>query len=274
MKWAKRVQKYVNFDTTADAAESGLFDIVQAKLDGWWACAVIKQGTASIYSRQGALKATLDADGVPPSILIGEYIVGTQRSVNSAEEGMLSVFDAIEIHGELWNMSYRYRMKQFQRKVEGKAPWLAAVGSIPVARHKLAWASLVEQGGAEGLVFRNTLHTYERGVIGRVKKTVTMDYVVMDVLPGEGKHKGRMGAVVCGLYEGGKLIEKVRVGGGWTDVEREAIWKRPRHFIGRVLEVRGWQLFASGALRHPNAVGFRDDKKAKECVFVSAKGVR
>lgn len=268
MKWAKRIQKYVNYENVAQAVASNEFDVVQPKLDGWWACAVIKNGIASIYSRQGVLKDELPAGGAPPCLLVGEYLVGTQRAVTSKASDRLAVFDVLQIgKSELWNHSYEFRMGKFHDKVRGKAPWIDFVLTIPVRSAQAAWNEFVEKGGAEGLVFRHTRHQYEPGVIGRVKKTFTMDYVVMDVLPGEGKHKSRMGALVCGLYEGRKLVEKVRVGGGWTDQERESIWRRPKSYIGRVLEVRGWQVFASGSMRHPNAVRFRDDKTARECVF-------
>lgn len=274
MKWAKRVQKYVNYDTVDDAIAAHGYDIVQPKLDGWWACAVVKGKHARIYSRQGLLKDTLPADGLPPCVLIGEYIAGTQRAVTSKSIYSLVVFDALEIAGgELWNHSYEYRMDKFDLTIGDSAPpWVERVASIPIKRAHAAWASHVEEGGAEGLVFRSRRHRYEHGVIGRVKKRFTMDYVVMDVLPGTGKHAERMGAVVCGLYDRGRLVEKVRVGGGWSDREREAIWRRPRAYIGRVLEVRGWQLFASGSMRHPQAVGFRDDKDAKQCVFDAQGG--
>jgi DNA ligase-1 len=87
----------------------------------------------------------------------------------------------------------------------------------------------------------------------------------MGLEPGKGKHKGRMGAIVCGLYVRRKLVRKISVGGGFTDELREEIWKRCEDYIGRVIEVRGWQVFDSGSLRHPQFVRFRDDKKASDC---------
>jgi ATP-dependent DNA ligase len=268
MKWAKRVQTYVNYDTVQDAVNANEFDIVQPKLDGWWACAVIGKGKASIFSRQGVKKAELPAPDAPPCIVLGEFLVGTQRSKSSANAGSLTVFDAIEIDGgELWNHTYGFRMGKFHDKVEGCAPWMRCVGSSPIKRADAAWKALVLRGKAEGLVFRNTRHQYEPGVIGRVKQTFTVDYVVMGVERGKGRHADRAGAVICGLYEGRTLVEKVRVGGGWTDEQRDELFADPKAFIGRVLEVKGWQVFDSGSLRHPNAVRFRDDKKAKECTF-------
>jgi ATP-dependent DNA ligase len=268
MKWAKRIQEYINYESVADAVADGEFDIVQPKHDGWWACAVIKSGVATIYSRQGVKKATMQARHAPPCILIGEYIVGTQRSTSADNEGVLVVFDALEVDGgEQWAHSYRLRMERYRNMVLGSEPWLDIVETLPVYQAEALWSVLVADGCEEGLVFRNSLHNYEEAVIGRVKKTYTMDYVVMGVERGQGRNKDRAGAVICGLYEGRKLVEKVRVGGGWSDAQREELFAKPKAFIGRVLEVKGWQVFESGSMRHPNAVRFRDDKKARECVW-------
>lgn len=273
MKWAKRIQKYINYDTVQDAVDAHGFDIVQPKLDGWWACAVIKKGIASIYSRQGVKKVELEAPRVPECVLLGEYLVGTQRSAKDTRCGTLAVFDALTIgSADLTGGTYRWRMSIFDTDIKGRASWMHKVGSTPIKQAKLAWQSWVIEGDAEGLIFRSRRHTYHRATIGRVKRTFTMDYVVMGVERGQGRHARRAGAVICGLYEGRKLVEKVRVGGGWTDAQRDELFADPKAFIGRVLEVKGWQVFESGALRHPTAVRWRDDKKAKDCVFT--KGVR
>jgi ATP-dependent DNA ligase len=276
MRYAKRIQVYENFPDAADAARHGKqkygFDMIQPKYDGWWACAQVLNGEARVYSRQGVLKATLPVDqSMVSCVIVGEFLVGTQRSKSDADFGKMIAFDVMEFGGkDIRQEQYRSRFRRLTHgalALCGYASWLHPSEEYHIRDHRIAWKWCVERDGAEGLIFRNSFHAYEDSVIGRVKQTFTMDYVVMDVLPGEGKHKGRMGALVCGLYEGRKLVEKVRVGGGWTDVERESIWKQPRTYIGRVLEVRGWQVFESGSMRHPNAVRFRDDKVAKDCVF-------
>jgi ATP-dependent DNA ligase len=55
------------------------------------------------------------------------------------------------------------------------------------------------------------------------------------------------------------------VGGGFTDEERDHIWHTWPASRGRVLTITGKGRFDSGALRHPNFKGFRDDKRAEEC---------
>jgi len=269
MKYAKRTQKYVNFDTAAEAATEGVrkhgFTTIQPKYDGWWACIEVKGGAARIFSRQGQLKDTMEWPDKGSAVLIGEYLVGTQRSVKGGAEGHLMVFDAVEVaKSVITGEAYRDRMEAAMDFCAG-VPFVSHPDEYATSDYARAWKNEVTVGGAEGLVFRSMRDPYDC-TIGRVKQTFTMDYVVMAVEPGEGKHAGRMGRLVCGLFEGKKLVEVVRVGGGFKDHERDAAWKKPKDYIGRVIEVRGWQVFDSGALRHPNFVRFRDDKSARECV--------
>ncbi len=275
MNYEKRIQKYQNFATVADAMKAG-FDLVQPKYDGWWARVVIKDGTASIYSRQGMLKHTKPVpQGTVDMVLVGEYLIGTQRATSGADSGncgVVRVFDVLEIEGTNIAESEQYEWRMAAGAIAASGvEWLVATRSEPAGAARKLWDEYVERDGAEGLVFRRSTDAYSSAIIGRVKKQFTMDYVVMSVVEGEGKHAGRAGAVVCGMYVRGTLTEKVRVGGGWTDAMREAIWAEPSLYVGQVLEVKGFQVFESGSMRHPNAVRFRNDKTAAECVWTSSK---
>lgn len=271
MSYEKRIQKYVNFTSVADAMRAG-FDLVQPKYDGWWARVVVKDGSASIYSRQGMLKHTKPVPaGTVDMVLIGEYIIGTQRATSGADSGncgVVRVFDVLEVNGECIAETHRYEARMAAGvKAASSVEWLVATRSDLAGTALQLWSEYVERDGAEGLVFRKSTDTYSAAVVGRVKKQFTMDYVVMGVVEGEGKHAGRVGAVVCGMYVRGTLTEKVRVGGGWTDAMRDAIWAEPSRYVGQVLEVKGFQVFESGSMRHPNAVRFRDDKAPADCVW-------
>lgn len=278
-----RVQKYINYTSPAEAAADG-YDIVQPKHDGWFAEVIIKDGTADIYSRQGSLKQTIPCPGFHGSaVLIGEFLVGTQRATSGCEtSGTLVVFDCLSlsctVNGEPSDLvgpedSYNDRMELAAEAIKD-IPWARPIQSYNAEEANLLWHEFVVEKGGEGIVLRRSCDTYLGAAIGRIKKTVTMDYVVMAVVEGGGKNKGKAGAVVCGLYENGRLVEKVSVGGGWSDAERAELFRTPQQFIGRVLEVRGYQLFASGSMRHPNVVrtvsggiGWREDKKPTECVW-------
>lgn len=111
----------------------------------------------------------------------------------------------------------------------------------------------------------------------KIKKLKEMDYVVMgykDTNSADFASRGWIGSVICGLFVGGKLVDKVDVG-GMTFQAREYISKNKKKLIGKVVTIRGNEVFKSGSMRHPRlmAVDFepffilRDDKEAKECVW-------
>lgn len=279
-----RVQNYVNFASVQEAVAAG-FNIAQPKHDGWFAEVVIENGIASIYSRQGALKEVRPCpEFMGSAVLIGEFLVGTQRATSGNEDGgTLIVFDCLSasctVNGKPSDLvcprsdKYEERLEVAAAIIES-VPWAKMITTVPADQAVHLWEQFVDEENGEGIVLRHSTDPYLGATVGRVKKTVTMDYVVMAVVEGGGKNKGKAGAVVCGLYVNGRLIEKVSVGGGWYDAERAELFAEPHRYVGRVLEVRGYQLFASGSLRHPNVVRcqagrvrWREDKKPMECVW-------
>jgi ATP-dependent DNA ligase len=97
----------------------------------------------------------------------------------------------------------------------------------------------------------------------KLKPTSTTDVVVYAVLPGCGKHAGRMGALMIEAHDEAGIARPLgKVGGGFTDVERE--WPKEQ-WIGRVIEVEYDSLAARGRLRFPRFLRTRDDKPAAEC---------
>ena len=275
--FTQRVQKYKNVTEHQQAIKAGA-DLVQLKYDGWWARAVIKNRSAKIYSRQGQLKDTILV-GLPNCVLIGEFLKGTQRVVSGTEgeHSSLIVFDILELESDsdVHEKKYGHRVKIVQDILKGTDTWVKpCVTYSSVDFCERLWKDHVENGDCEGLVYKKSSDKYVGSTVWRRKREFTMDYVVMGVEEGLGKHSGRLGAIICGLVEGGVLVEKVRVGGGFNDREREHIWDFPDKYIGRVLEVKGWQVFDSGAMRHPNAVRggdgklkWRADKTKNDCVW-------
>jgi ATP-dependent DNA ligase len=270
-KYAGRTQDYRNLTSIDD--DLSRWDIVQPKHDGWWARVVIGKAndrSAEIYSRQAQLKDRKPVGkGCPKMTLIGEFIRGTSRATTGVEAGLeecVVAFDIVELDGAVVaeSLTYKRRLDLIER-VTAHADWLVPVVTRPISFAPAMWESSVIKGGAEGLVFRNSRDTYSDGTIGRLKREFTMDYVVMRLEEGKGKLEGMCGVLVCGLYEGGKLVEKLRVGGGMSNIMRMEFWNRPREVIGQVIEVKGWQLFETGAMRHPQFVRFRSDKVPTEC---------
>lgn len=120
------------------------------------------------------------------------------------------------------------------------------------------------RGGFDGAILRDPCAPYTIGVaragqIVKVKPTLSLDLRVIDVLPGEGKHAGRTGALRCDLGDG----QFVDVGTGLSDSEREEFWVcrdgmlAPNTTIVEV-EAMGWS--TEGKLREPRYKGIRVDK--------------
>ena len=74
--------------------------------------------------------------------------------------------------------------------------------------------------------------------------------MVVDHQPGEGKHTGRLGALVCELKNGTRF----KVGTGFTDAQRQ---KPPR--VGSKICFGYFELSKDGVPRFPTFLGMRAD---------------
>ncbi len=128
------------------------------------------------------------------------------------------------------------------------------------------WNEWVVGGDFEGLVFRDGI-----GGFARMKKRVTMEYILMRVEESTAdKYKagGYAKALVGGLFENGKLVEKVSIS-GLTDTQRRDFFMRRKVLVGSVFEASGKGIFKSGALRHPSFERMRSDKEPEECTWAT-----
>lgn len=115
---------------------------------------------------------------------------------------------------------------------------------------------LVEAGGYDGLILRDPAGLWRKGDRGtggeiiKVKNRIRVTLRVVGYEEGEGKHAGRIGALVC--YYNGK---EQRVGTGLTDKQRED-WMRE---LPALVEVEAMGLSKDGLLREPRLKGVRSD---------------
>ena len=143
--------------------------------------------------------------------------------------------------------------------------------------------------GIEGIMAKRLSSRYEPGRRSsgwiKVKNICEQDVVIGGWAPGEGRRSGRVGALVTGVYEDGRLVYAGKVGTGFTDrtlaiLERElaplrredspfqgraapkgTIFAEPR-LVARV-ELREWT--KSGTMRAPSFKGLRDDIDPQDC---------
>ena len=111
----------------------------------------------------------------------------------------------------------------------------------------------VEGLGGEGLMLRQPKSRYEIGRSTSLLKVKTFHDAegrVIGHVPGAGKHKGRMGALICELPSGATF----NIGTGFSDAERKA--PPP---VGAVVTFRYQELTDDGIPRFPSWVGVRID---------------
>ena len=147
-----------------------------------------------------------------------------------------------------------------------------------------AFFEATREQGLEGVVAKRRDSFYEPGRRSgawiKIKHVTRQEFVVGGWIPGEGRRRGRVGALVVGYYEDGKLRYAGRVGSGFDEADlgrlsellgplerdtspfdvgnppREAIFVEPRLVVE--VEFREWT--SSGMLRAPVFMGVRTDK--------------
>lgn len=67
----------------------------------------------------------------------------------------------------------------------------------------------------------------------KVKKFFSCDIKCIDIEEGSGRNKGTLGALVC-EYRG----NRVKVGSGFSDVDRKHFWLHPEDVVGRIVSVK------------------------------------
>lgn len=247
--------------------------LLQLKYDGIWAkIDFCDDGRYRIYSKTGQLKdqQVISQGQIVPRIvtLVGEYMYGSQWSDHPDRKGKIYIFDCVRYEeDDCTFLPYNRRYLNAQAFIN----WLQdpRFVMVPCYSHSKVgdlWHEVEQKESYEGLILRNWKSTYYTELV-KLKRSVEDDFVVMGMEQGQGKHQGRMGALVLGQYAGDELVEVMRLGGGFSDFERERILTTWPDLKEKVVLVEGKSRFSSGALRHPNFVRIREDKRPQECIL-------
>ena len=185
---------------------------------------------------------------------------GDIRSHNKSPDQVLHVFD---IPGHNGTFTERYEeMLKLDQLLSPDTP-IKVVKHLKVnsleAVHRNFEKALA--AGYEGLVLKSPDHKYQTRRSYdwlKVKSTKEEDLPIVDVYEGEGKYEGSLGGVIV-ERDNGVLV---RVGGGFSDDLRMAIWSDPNGFIGKTAEILYHETTPDGSLRHPRLGkgGIRRDK--------------
>ncbi len=198
----------------------------------------------TITNRRGREIAS-GAEPMPVCHLLMERIVGTEWARRSELHGTYVAWGALSSKGV--HLS-REHLRGFYAALHFAGLPVTIPIRINPAAAASAWSIYVKRAGWEGLIFRTA-----GGKFARMKKRVTMDYVMMGYT-----WSIEQRSINGGLYNGrGKLIEKVSV------PHDGDIPSKPGH----VFEASGLAVTARGSLRNPRFERWRPDKCAEECVI-------
>lgn len=116
--------------------------------------------------------------------------------------------------------------------------------------------------GYEGSIIKdaNALYSFDtksRRGYGwqKIKDFHTEDYKIISVTEGTGKYTGMMGAVFVDVNG-----VDVKVGSGFSDLQRKLIYDNPENYIGAYIEVQYQEKTKDNSLRFPSFKRFRYDK--------------
>ena len=231
------------------------------KLDGvraYWDGTTFQSRLGNRYHAPGWFTA-----GLPETPLDGELwggrkrfqrtisVVRRQDQSDHWKEISFVVFDAPAM-----DAPFEERLARCRAQLEEGKPPHAKVLDHEVCRgldHLREELRRVEALGGEGLMLRRAGSLYEVGrssSLLKVKSFFDAEALVIEHLAGEGRHKGRLGALLVDLADGTRFS----VGTGFSDAERKSPPK-----AGAIITFRYQELSEAGVPRFPSYVGVRTD---------------
>ncbi len=179
------------------------------------------------------------------------------------------VFDILEIEGNpiiSWPLEDR---KDALFEYVDNSPRIQVIKYIEGEGEKFFDAAI--KLGFEGIMAKRLGSPYEPGKRSgnwlKIKKTNTLDVVVLGYNQGEGERANTFGSLKIGAYKDGKLVELGNVGTGFNEEELEIAKKLVDSGKKFVIEVEYQEMTREGKLRMPRFVKFRLDKDPRECVL-------
>ena len=132
----------------------------------------------------------------------------------------------------------------------------------PVESTEQAWElakSFLEEG-FEGAVAKNLNEPYhwERASNWlKLKFEDSLDLEIVDVYNGTGRNEHRLGGFVVKMADGKTTV---KIGGGYSDAQRDEFWAKRAEIVGKVMEVKFQEKTKDGSLLFPVFVKLREDK--------------
>jgi DNA ligase-1 len=194
-----------------------------------------------------------------------------RRKSDAARDAQLFIFDAVPHHfmtgeSKAYGMEYSARRTFIEFLVAHAPIW----ARIDVTKMRLVETSdeiheiyaEYRSAGLEGAMVKSLNGLYHKARSHgwmKMKAIESEDLLVVGAFEGSGKYEHSLGGLIVD-----RAGVEVRVGGGFSDAQREEIWRDwsqdQSRILDRLIEVEFHEATEDGSLRHPRFVGFRDDK--------------
>lgn len=259
-------EKYIEFPVYAEP-----------KIDGWRVNVIIKDGSVTYLSRSGKPMETLESltesilSLYPEDCMVdGEIKSGhfqDSSSVFSSKKNkktaniILYAFDYLHYHEwENKECSRTFQERRKHLKHNGTSVQILPLEEL----HNLSEVHSTYKKHLtqyEGTILKKKNGSYEfkrtRDWM-KVKPIQTIDVEITGYIEGTKKYTGMLGAFTFNYND-----QPCRVGGGFSDKEREEFWKRKDKMIGTIIEVEFMESTESGKTRHVRFIRERNFKGEK-----------
>lgn len=281
-------------DEVAEAA-GGHACVIEPKYDGIRLLAHVTEDGVEMFARSGNSKAGhlvhveselaenfpagtwLDGEAVAFELDDEGHIVhkwggaqsvlgGNPKPLAQQQSITFVVFDLIS-HGGIDARALPFRQRrQLLESCFADAAMASCILSVVVPATEQAHEANLA-AGFEGSMVKRLDAKYASGKRGygmeKLKPQSTDEGVVTGFKPGEGSFAGLVGAIVCGQYRDGKLVDVTRFS-GFDYATRLHMSAYPEQYVGRVVEFKHHGVMKDG-FRHPQFLRFRDDKAPEQC---------
>lgn len=202
---------------------------------------------------------------------IGTGIINSDaESKNEIKFVIFDYFPESEILSKQSNDKYKVRRKllnELRKNIEEKQLQNVEVVTMVYEGSDqsqiMKWLDYAVEQGWEGLMLnKDAVYKCKRTTdLIKIKRFYTMDLPVVEVLEGDGRLKGTLGALVVQYKE-----NTVNVGSGFDDETRKRFWDNRESLIGRVVEVKYKEISKDKktgleSLQFPIFVGLRETDK-------------
>ena len=268
--------------------------LVEYKYDGVRVIAIVKNGKATLYSRNGKIfhnfphiENALSKSEYNNIVFDGEVMSDDfqalmkqvyRKSGAQTDDAYLALFDILPL--KEFNEG-KSKLSSIERKEELNKLSKSFENAIKLVDYEVInfdekhgqnkFASMNKEAlekGYEGLMIKPNDNFYQckrSHAWLKIKPFIEVTLKIIDIQEGTGKHSGKLGAFHVEGDDDGKFFS-LSVGSGLTDEEREKFWVSKDKLIGRLVEIRADAITQSiegehYSLRFPRFKNFRGFKK-------------